>query len=138
MELIDELLEELSEVASDYNLELIDQVELNLKLQLIISKIDKVKINFKLEPLQKLIYRKHTKPFDQLLFKAKYKAIQSLIALQHIDNKELFYTNLYLMLANKLYFNSVLRILINSCNAYIVNNQLEDNVKMSQVFIYEK
>ncbi|WP_186578840.1 hypothetical protein [Aquibacillus kalidii] len=137
MKLINELLDELIELENEYYNGFIDKVELNLRLQLIISKIDKLAINYHVEPLRKLVRRKHTKPFNQLLFKAKYHAVQSLIKLIQTKNKRTFQAILGLIISNNLYFNTLYKLLNNSCKAYIVRNQIVDPPDSIQVFIYQ-
>ncbi|WP_226037889.1 hypothetical protein [Aquibacillus saliphilus] len=138
MKLIYELLEELTEVASDYNKDLIDKIELDLKLQLLMSKVDKIEINFYVSPLQKLVNKRHTNLFNQLLFKSKYNAKQSLIRLKEANNKCAFNTKLGLILANNLNFNYLYEILENSCRAYISRNHVKHEHVPIQLFIYSK
>ncbi|MRH42119.1 hypothetical protein GH741_05445 [Aquibacillus halophilus] len=138
MQLIDELLDDLIEVASNYNNEFIDKIELDLKLQLLISKVDRIEINFKVTPLQKLVARRHTKSFNQLLYRSKYKATESLLKLKGASNKRLFNSKLDQILANSLEFNYLYNMLDASCNAYITRNQLEPLPKPIQIFMYTR
>lgn len=135
LELINELIDDLTVAAYEYKMGQIDKIELNLRLQLTISKIDKIEIDFTIMPLKKLVNKRHTKPFNQQLFKSKYKAIQSLITLVQTNQKNAFFTKLSYLIANKLYFNSLYRIIYNSCIAYISKNRLDYISEGMKVFI---
>ncbi|MBM7570868.1 hypothetical protein [Aquibacillus albus] len=135
MEQIIQLLEELIDVTDGYQKDEIDQVEFHLKLQLLISKIDKIEINTAIYPFKKLVTRRHTKFFNQLLYKSKYKAIQALLKMRETSNKQLVQQRLQIILINKLYFHSLYEKLMNNCEVYMREYPLSYSLENMQVFI---
>ncbi|WP_138417166.1 hypothetical protein [Aquibacillus sediminis] len=136
MKLIDELIEQLITIVHEYKQDRIDHIEFQLQLQYLISRIDKVEINFHVQPLDRVVKKNHTKPFNQLLFKAKYHAIESILSLQKTHNRQALQAKLHAIILKNLYFESIEKLLFQSCEAYMDKNQLNCIVTDKDVFIY--
>ncbi|MBN3556055.1 hypothetical protein JYA63_17380 [Fictibacillus nanhaiensis] len=113
MKYIEAILKELKEYAAEFTGEVISKEEFNLKMDLLIRKIDRIEINFidtKLG-LQPNI-------FNQLLFQRKFKATEALRDLQQQDRKRVFNAKTRKILANKLYFLSLYHTLKHNISKY--------------------
>ncbi|MCT2537486.1 hypothetical protein NC661_00845 [Aquibacillus koreensis] len=137
MKLIDELIQALIELVHDYNVGLIDQIELQLKLQYLISRIDKIEINYNVKPFKQLVNRKHTITLDQLLYKAKYRAVQSILVLKNVRTKNALSHQLSVLIGKNLYFESLYRTLESCYYAYINMNHLDEFSKEVELFKYK-
>jgi hypothetical protein len=133
---INSMLEELMEYSKEYNMDEISKEELNLKLDLLISRIEKVEINFTEQPMDTLPeYVKGS--FNALLFQSKYKAIESIKTLKDAKEKRSVNARLRKVLGNKLYFRSLYSVMWKNINGYVNRNGLQHWNPNMQIFIIQ-
>ncbi|QFT88069.1 hypothetical protein FIU87_05400 [Bacillus sp. THAF10] len=105
MKLIEEMVQELTEYSTEYNKRELCKEELNLKIQLIIKRIEYVQIDYSHSPF---IYlpSEVLKVFSNLLARYKSKAVDSLKQLLKADNKASYNKKARYLVQRKLYFLS--------------------------------
>jgi hypothetical protein len=133
MKLIEPMLEELKEISKDWNSEVITKDELNLKLDLLLLRIEFIEIDYSKSPLTRLDARIQDS-FNQLLFRTKYKAKHCINLLKDTSNKKGYNARLRLIINNKLYFNPLYKTIKNSISGYIDRNKLR-HTREFQIFI---
>lgn len=130
MKQIDEIIEKLRVYAGEFSASEIGKEEFNLKVDLLIRKVERIEINYDVTS-----FSLQSNIFNQLLFQCKYKAITALKELQQTGQKRIFNAKIRQVLANKLYFLSLHYSLTNNIDKY----QIRDGKgKESQLVFVEK
>ncbi|MFJ7729279.1 hypothetical protein ACIQXV_24540 [Neobacillus sp. NPDC097160] len=119
---INALCHELILYSTEWYQDEISKEELNLKMDLLLSRIDKIEINYR-QPLD-ISSVKAKDSFNSLLVKTKYKATASINTLIATSNKKTYKAKVNFLLKNQLYFGSLHRTMRNNINAYVLRNQL--------------
>jgi hypothetical protein len=131
MKLIDAILEELKVYAAEFAAGETSKEELNLKLDLLICRVERIEINYD----NKLRLQENI--FKQLLSQRKYKAIVALKELQKTDQKRIFNARVRQILKNKLYFLSLHYSLKNNIEKYQIRDGKQPINRNIQLFITE-
>ena len=106
MQIIDEMIQELTDYSTEYNTGDISKEELNLKLQLIISRIQELQIDYSHSPFVYLP-ADVLKVFTNLLNRYKAKATVSLTTLIEANSKASYNRKARHLIEKKLYFQSL-------------------------------
>jgi hypothetical protein len=120
---INAICQELIQYSTEFFKDEITKDELNIKLDLLIGRIERIEINYS-QPLE-IKNDRVLQSFQQLLFKSKFKAIESISGLKATSRKQSYTAKLNRILKNKLYFSSLQRTLQNTAKAYVLKNQLQ-------------
>jgi hypothetical protein len=120
---INAICQELIDYSKDWYQDEITKDELNLKLDLLISRIERLEINYR-QPLD-MASDKAKSTFDSLLSKTKYKAVSSIKVLKATSKKQSYKAKVNFLLKNKLYFGSFARTIQNNIQGYLHRNQLQ-------------
>lgn len=126
MLLIEDLIHDLKTYAIERNNGMICKEEFNLNIDLLIERVKRIEINFEDTKIVN-----HHNTFNQLLFKAKFKAIESFQQLQKENHKRSINGRIRKMIAAKLYFKSIHRTLTKNIHAYrrqVVINSLDIHI----------
>lgn len=133
MKLIEEMIEELKAVSTDWNKGLLSTEERNLKIDLIISQVEKLRVN--LLPLETATDDTRS-VFNQLINSRKYVAIESLTALKNAgDYKRKYNSMAREVIAKKLYFSPLALTIERTAKGYSIRNDGLFHVKEFQKFI---
>lgn len=122
MKVINELIEELTNISNEYNRNG-DKEFVNLKLDLLIGRVKNIRLNMDEAPLKSLDGFVKAK-FNQLLYKHKVKAIQGLETLKEADSKRKYNHKARRLIASKLYFPSLYRTMTKNIDSYVRVNRL--------------
>jgi hypothetical protein len=106
MELINEYLQELIETSNQYNSNQIDIEERNLKLDLLLHRLELIQIEYSITPFNVLSERIQD-TFNQLLFRSRHRSITSIESLIATTDKRSFNATVRRILASKLYFSTI-------------------------------
>ncbi len=136
MKLIEEMIEELKAVSTDWNKGLLSTEERNLKIDLIISQVEKLQVNF----LPLAAATDDTRSvFKQLLNSRKYVAIESLTALKEAGKNKRKYNSMARdVIAKKLYFSPLALTIERTAKGYSIRNDGLFHVKEFQKFINDE
>lgn len=135
MKLIEEIVEELKIVSTEYNGEG-DKEVINLKLDLLLQRIEKIELNIEGTPY-KDAPDVSKKVLFKLLYQHKYKAMKGIQALKEADNKSKYNRIARTLIARKLYFPSLHRTMTVDIDNYVIVNQMI-YLNELQIFIESK
>ncbi|WP_413299714.1 hypothetical protein AA0X95_16605 [Bacillus sp. 1P10SD] len=119
---INSICQELIDYSKEWYQEEITKEELNIKLELLINRIERIEINYR-QPLD-LASDKAKDSLNSLLSKTRYKAIIGINNLIATTNKKAYTSKVNFLLKNKLYYGSLQRTMKNNIQGYIHRNQL--------------
>lgn len=131
MMLIDELLQELTDISTEFNHENDAEIR-NLKLDLLIQRVESIEVNMYEVPLESLDMKVKT-VFNQLLLKHKVKAVTSLQSLKLL-NKRSYNRVVRNIISKRLFFSSLHITLTRSINGYKDKNKLQ-HIQSFQLFV---
>ncbi|WP_078408727.1 hypothetical protein [Priestia abyssalis] len=117
MILIDELIQELTDISSEWNVGDISTEERNLKIDLLVKQLDQFQLNFGHDSLQNLNPHIHN-VFTSLLNKHKSKAVVNLTSLKQADDKRKYNRIARILIERKLYFPALHRTIYRSIKGY--------------------
>ena len=123
MKVIDELIEELISISNEYNRDN-DKEIINLKLDLLINRVENISLNMDNAPLEALDGFVKAK-FNQLLYKHKMKAIQGLEMLKEADSKRKYNHKARRLIDSKLYFPRLHATMNKNIESYTRVNRLQ-------------
>lgn len=127
MQLINEIMADLKETAEELATNSISSEEFNLKVDLMIERINRIEINF----LDCKINNYHP-IFDRLLAKTKFRATEVLQELQKNQEKRGFNSRVRRILAAHLYFKPIQRTVQRNMIGYqsAYGYKLKDNIQL--------
>ncbi|MCP1146158.1 hypothetical protein [Lysinibacillus endophyticus] len=137
MMLIDELLQELADISTEFNHENDAEIR-NLKLDLLIQRVESIEVNMSEAPLESLDI-KVKKVFNQLLLKHKVKSVSSLQSLKQM-NKRSYNRVVRTLISKRLFFSGLNNTMTRSISSYKEKNKLQ-HIQPFQIFVereYEK
>ncbi|MGE6488788.1 hypothetical protein [Paenisporosarcina sp. NPDC076898] len=135
MKLIDDMIQELTDISQEWNDDEISSEVRNMKLELLISQVEQIQIQFS-NPLENLPPHV-TNVYNQLLNRHKYKAVISLNELKQATTKRQYNGIARLLIQRKLYFPSLHRSFKRNIAAYANANKMI-HVKEFQIFILKE
>lgn len=132
MMLIEELLQELTDISTDFNTD--NDMEIrNLKLDLLIQRVESIELNMKDNPLEAADKKAKT-TLNHLLLRYKLKAIISLKSLKEKDKRS--YNKIARnIISKKLFFTSLHTTITRSTRGYMDRNKLHHVQQQFQIFI---
>ncbi|MFB5196153.1 hypothetical protein ACE198_14690 [Neobacillus sp. KR4-4] len=120
---INTICQELIDYSKEWYQDEITKDELNLKLDLLISRIERIEINYR-QPLD-MASDKAKDTFNSLLAKTRYKAIISLNTLKATSKKQSYKAKVNFILKNKMFYGNLHRTMRNNIQGYLHRNQLQ-------------
>ena len=131
MRVIDEILDDLLNAANDLNAGNLSKEEFDLKIDLMIGRVNQVRINYaevRIHTFQRI--------FEQLLFTAKFKAVEALKELRESNHKKSFNNRVRAILGQKMHFLALYKTVQSNMYGYRDRNgyYLPSNI---EVFILE-
>lgn len=131
MKVIDELIKELVSISNEYNRDN-DKEIINLKLDLLIKRVENISLNMDEAPL-KAIDSFIKGKFNQLLYKHKVKAIQGLVMLKEADSKRKYNHKARRLIDSKMYFPRLHKTMTKNIESYVHVNRWQYVTKF-QIF----
>ncbi|MFE4352458.1 hypothetical protein [Peribacillus butanolivorans] len=131
MRVIDEILDDLLAAIRDLNADNLSKKEFDLKIDLMIGRVNQVRINY--EGVRIHVFQRI---FEQLLFQARYKAVEALKELREATHKKSFNNRVRGILRQKLHFLPLYKTVQSNMYGYRDRNgyYLPPNI---QVFVLE-
>jgi hypothetical protein len=136
MKLIDEIIQELTDISIEWNKREITTEVRNLRLDLLIQQLQQLDLNYNRRPLL-YISKEAKQVFNQLLKRHIYKAVSSLDLLKETTNKKSYNSKARAIVSRKLFFHSLQKTMERNITGWIRRNDMQD-VREFQLLILRK
>jgi hypothetical protein len=120
---INSICQEIIQYSTEWYQDEITKDELNIKLSLLASRIERIEISYR-QPLD-MASDKAKDSLNSLLAKTRYKALNGIHVLKVTSKKQSYKAKVNFLLNNKLYFGGLHRTMKNNIRGYVLKNQLQ-------------
>jgi hypothetical protein len=136
MKLIDEFIQELTDISIEWNKREISTEVRNLRLDLLIQQVQQLDLNYDSRPLL-YISKEAKQVLNQLMKRHIYKAVSSLDLLKEATNRQSYNNKARAIISRKLFFHSLQKAMQRNIAGWIRRNDMQD-VREFQLLIFRK